>query len=378
MPCLIEKLMLNLRINRLQMKRWVRMVSAMGTQLTFTSARKIGFLDYQDDELSATEVRVRTLFSGISTGTEMTAYRGTSPHLTKHWDAGLRLFQDGGEATGFPIEVIGYEEVGEVVEIGAGVTEVSIGDRIWGTWGHRTTAILDQSHAAARRLAPAADPRIGIFSHIGAVALNAILDADIHVGETVVVFGLGVPGQLAAQFARLNGAQVIVVDGIADRRDLAVTLGAELALDPATDQVAELVRQRTGGRGADVVIEFTGNNHALQSAIRSVAYNSRVCVAGFFTGEARGLALGEEFHHNRVQLVSSQISGPAAHLQHRWDRLRLNTTAIGLATGGALDPLSLISHTVPFADAADAYRLLDESPAAALQVVLEMPAAVSA
>ena len=360
------------------MQPGVRIVSAMGSQLTFTSARNVGFLDYQENDLSATQVRVRTLFSGISTGTEMTAYRGTSPHLTKHWDADLRLFQDGGEATGFPVEVIGYEEVGEIVEVGADVTDVDLGDRVWGTWGHRTTAILEGTHAAARRLAPEADPRIGIFSHIGAVALNAILDADIHVGETVIVFGLGVPGQLAAQFARLNGARVIVVDGIADRRDLASRLGAELALDPATDKVAELVRQRTNGRGADVVIEFTGNHQALQSAIRSVAYNSRVCVAGFFTGEATGLALGEEFHHNRVQLISSQISGPAPHLQHRWDRLRLNTTAIDLATSGALDPLSLISHSFPFADATDAYRLLDENPAQALQVVLEMPAAVAA
>ena len=91
-----------------------------------------------------------------------------------------------------------------------------------------------------------------------------------------------------------------------------------------------------------------------------------------------GLALGEEFHHNRVQLVSSQISGSAPRLQHRWDRLRLNTTAIGLAEKGTLDPLSLISHTVPFAEAADAYQLIDERPADALQVVLEMPTAAGA
>jgi 2-desacetyl-2-hydroxyethyl bacteriochlorophyllide A dehydrogenase len=368
----------SVKTNDLRSVITVRIVAAMGTQLTFARAQTVGFFDYEDVPISPSEVRVRTLFSGISTGTEMTAYRGTSPHLTKHWDAESRLFQDGGDAPAFPVEVVGYEEVGEIVETGADVADVAVGDRVWGTWGHRTTAVLDGAYASARRLSDTADPRVGIFSHIGAVALNAVLDADIHVGETVVVFGLGVPGQLAAQFARLNGARVVVVDGIAARRELAGRLGAEVVLDPTEDQVAERVRELTGGRGADVAIEFTGNHRALQTAIRTVAYNSRVCVAGFFVGEASGLALGEEFHHNRVQLVSSQISGSAPRLQHRWDRLRLNTTAINLAAKGTLDPLSLITHTIPFAEAAHAYQLIDERPADALQVVLEMPAAVAA
>ena len=55
---------------------------------------------------------------------------------------------------------------------------------------------------------------LGIFSQITAIALNMILDADIHVGETVAVFGLGVPGQIAAQLARLNGARVVAVDAL--------------------------------------------------------------------------------------------------------------------------------------------------------------------
>ena len=351
------------------------MVAAMGTQLTFPRALSVGYVDYDDAPLATTEVRVRTLYSGISAGTELTAYRGTSPHLTKHWDPESRLFQEGADLAAFPVEVVGYEEVGEIVELGAEASGVglAIGDRVWGTWGHRTSAILDARSAAERRPADAADPRVGIVSHIGAVALNAVLDADIHVGETVVVFGLGVPGQLAAQLARLNGARVIGVDGIAARRELALRLGADVVLDP-TEDVAVRVRELTNGRGADVAIEFTGNYRALQTAARTVAYNSRVCVAGFFVGEAAGLSLGEEFHHNRVQLVSSQISGSAPHLQHRWNRLRLNTTVIDLAAGGRLDTLSLISHTVGFADAAAAYRLLDETPADALQVVLEMPA----
>ena len=220
-----------------------------------------------------------------------------------------------------------------------------------------------------------------MFSQIGAIGLNVVLDADIHVGETVAVFGLGVPGQIAAQLARLNGARVVGVDTIASRRELAGELGADELIDAAEGDVAERIRELTGGRGADVCLEVTGQYRALHEAIRSVAYSSRVCAAGFMQGEGVGLRLGEEFHHNRVQLVCSQISGVAPALQHRWDEYRLASTAIDLATTGRLRLTELISHTLPIAQAPEAFQLLDTRPQDALQVVLtfdEAPAGTGA
>ena len=79
----------------------------------------------------------------------------------------------------------------------------------------------DEDWAARACCPPGVDPRLGIFSQIGAIALNAVLDADIHLGESVAVFGQGVPGQIVAQLARLNGATVIAVDGVAQRLELA-------------------------------------------------------------------------------------------------------------------------------------------------------------
>ena len=344
----------------------------MGSLVSFPAPRATAIVEEVDEPLNPGQVRVRTLFSGISAGTELTSYRGSNPNLTKIWDTEARLFVPGEQSATFPISGFGYEEVGEVVETAPGVVSPAIGDRIWGTWGHRTTAVLAADFAAARILDPAADPRVGMFSHIGAIALNAVLDADIHIGETVVLFGLGVPGQLVAQLARLNGARVIAVDGIASRRELALELGADIVLDPADGDVAARVKELTGGRGADAAIEITGNYRAMHEAIRSVAYGSRVCISGFFQGEGIGLSLGEEFHHNRIQIVSSQISGVAASLQHRWDRYRLTSTAIALASSGRLQVLPLISHTVPLAEAAAAYAMLDERPSEALQVVLDM------
>lgn len=342
----------------------------MATMVSFTGPRTAVLVNDERRPLGEAEVLVRTLFSGISAGTELTAYRGSNPYLNKRWDDDDRLFVNGDSTMEYPVNGWGYEEVGEIVEVGRSVTAVHEGDRVWGTWGHRSETVLPEQQAAARILPMGADARIGIFSQIGAIALNVVLDADIHVGETVAVFGLGVPGQLAAQLARLNGGRVIAVDGIASRRDLAARLGAHEVLDAGAGGVAERIRELTDGRGADVCLEVAGDHRALHEAIRSVAYSSRVVAAGFMQGEGAGLRLGEEFHHNRVAVIASQISGVAPALQHRWNRYRLASTAIALAVEGRLDVVSLISHTVPVSEVAEAFRMLDERPHEALQVVL--------
>jgi threonine dehydrogenase-like Zn-dependent dehydrogenase len=342
----------------------------MASMVSFTAPRTAEVVEEDPRPLGERQVRIRTLYSGISAGTELTAYRGSNPYLNKRWDEEDRLFVDGSSTIEYPVDGWGYEEVGEVSEIGSAVTSLQRGDIVWGTWGHRSETVQDEERATARILPAGADPRIGIFSQIGAIALNVVLDADIHVGETVAVFGLGVPGQLVAQLARLNGARVIAVDAIAQRRSLAQRLGAHHTLDAADGSVAERIRGLTGGRGADVCLEVTGNYRALHEAIRAVAYSSRVVAAGFMQGEGAGLRLGEEFHHNRVSVIASQISGVAPALQHRWDQYRLASTAIGLAVEGRLDVTSLISHSLPVSAAREAFQMLDTRPQDALQVVL--------
>jgi threonine dehydrogenase-like Zn-dependent dehydrogenase len=218
---------------------------------------------------------------------------------------------------------------------------------------------------------PDVEPIMGVFGRIGAIAFNSILDADIHLGESVVVFGAGVPGQIVAQLARLNGAHVTVVDPIAARRDLAERLGADATLDPTAVDVAAAVRAATDNRGADVVIEMSGVYQALHEAVRTVGYNSRVIASGFFQGPATPLQLGEEFHHNRIAIICSQISGVAAHLQHRWDDLRMSRTVLSLARDGRLALDDLVSHVVPATKAADAFDMLDKAPQDTLQVVLD-------
>jgi 2-desacetyl-2-hydroxyethyl bacteriochlorophyllide A dehydrogenase len=321
-------------------------------------------VEYEERSPEANEVRVRTLYSGISAGTELTAYRGTNPYLAKSWDAERRIFVEGATFA-YPLDDWGYEQVGEVVEPGSSVTQLRPGDRVWGVWGHRSSAVVPESAVADRTLADL-PPLCGVFGRIGAVALNALLDADVHVGETVAIFGLGVPGLIATQLATLSGADVLAVDPIQRRRDLAASFGAT-PIRPS----GKAVKDATSGRGADVTIDLTGSTAALHEAIRGAAYGSRVVVAGFPQGGADALRLGEEFHHNRIELVSSQISSVHPRLAPRWDVLRLERTVLELRRRERIDLEPLVTRIEHVERAPEVFRLLDERPDDEVQVVLE-------
>ena len=185
------------------------------------------------------------------------------------------------------------------------------------------------------------------------------------------MFGLGVPGQIVAQLAKKSGAYVVGVDLIEKRLNLATELGSvDVAIDASSGSVGEQIKELTGGRGADVSLEASGSTAALHEAVRATAYSARVVALGFYQGEAHSLFLGEEFHHNRVNIVCSQISGVDPELTYRWNQLRMVQTTMRLQAEGVLDLKPLISHIYPFQEAGEAFRVLDEEPKETLQVVL--------
>ena len=191
----------------------------MGKVVTFFEPGKVGVTEVEDAPLKHNEVRLETQYSGFSAGTELTHYRGSNIYLHKHWDPTDRLFLSNSETTSktYPIIGTGYEECGKITEIGNEVTKVKIGDLIYGTWQHRTQHVVDEDYAVDRILPENLDPILGIFSQMTAISYNGILDAAIRLGETVAIFGMGVPGQICAQMVKRSGAKVIgILLGILD------------------------------------------------------------------------------------------------------------------------------------------------------------------
>lgn len=338
--------------------------------------KRIGFVDesQEDRPLQPDEVRVRTLYSGISAGTELTQFRGTNAYMNKRWDGSRRLFlkAEGEPATlNYPVRAWGYEEVGQIEERGAEAQDLPEGAIVYGKWGHHSR-VIQKAETVRERLLPAGlDPVMGIFSQIGAIALNGILDSGIRLGETVAIFGLGIVGNLVGQLAKQSGARVIGVDLLPQRLDKAREVGFDIVIDGKAEPAAERIKTLTGNRGADICIEATGAIPALNEAVRAVAYSSKVVAIGFYQGGAPALVLGDEFHHNRINIVCSQISGVSPELQHRWNANRLVVTFMELLAHGKVQLQPLLTHIRPAWQAQELYDLIDSQPDNVMQAVLD-------
>ncbi|MGK5739873.1 zinc-dependent alcohol dehydrogenase [Micromonospora sp. URMC 103] len=341
--------------------------------VSLAGPRRISLEPCAPDPLGPGQVRVRTRFSGISAGTELTLYRGSNPRLNKDWDDVARMFVPRQAPVPYPLVGFGYEEVGEIVEVAPEVADRHPGQVVWGIWGHRAEAVLPAD--AVQPLPPGLDPLAAVFARPGAIALTAVLAGDLHLGDWVGVFGQGVMGLLATRLAVLSGARVVAVDRVASRLDHAARYGARMTVDADSGSAASVLRGATGGRGADVCLELSGAYPALHEAIRATTHAGRVVAAGFYQGQADGLGLGEEFHHNRIQLVAAQVSGPTPvpGMAGRWTGARVAQTFMELVAEGNVDPLPLVSHVVQAGAVADALALLDRGDGDVLQVVLEFP-----
>jgi 2-desacetyl-2-hydroxyethyl bacteriochlorophyllide A dehydrogenase len=347
----------------------------MPLELQLIAPREVAFVSYEDPPLKAGEVRARAIASGISHGTEMNLFTGNNPFVEQEFDPDLRLFVP--RQAPLPDSIsLGYEWIGEVIDIGLDVSRFKLGDRVHLPFRHRQTHTFAENEETllgpVTPLPAGFSPEQGVFSALAGVALQAIHDAHIKVGDYLVLFGMGVIGLLAAQLARLNGAAwVAAVDPLPSRRELALKLGADTAYDPANEAVGYAVKANTPYHGADIAIELSGNYQALNEAIQVAKMGGTVVAGGFYRGGGTPLTLGAEWHHNRITLLSSMGVWGCPHRDHpTWDRGRVHQTAIELLAAGKLKTDDLVSHHIRFEQAAEAYRLIESQPEAVTKVIL--------
>jgi 2-desacetyl-2-hydroxyethyl bacteriochlorophyllide A dehydrogenase len=328
----------------------------------FTAARRVELLTEAVPPPGDGEITVQTIVSLISAGTEMKYYRGhADPSADLGYPAGI-----GG--AGFPAR-FAYLCSGRVIEAGPGA-RYRPDDLVFVRHPHQdvfTTAVDQNSERAlAVGLPREMDPEVGMFLNLAEVAVTALLDVPVALGDVVVVFGQGVVGLLVAQLARRMAGRLLVVDPLPMRRDLARALGVEAAVAP--DEVEEAVRAASDGRGADVVFEASGAPGALQQAIRVAGREGTIGVVSFYGDRPVDLILTPEFHIGRQKIVSTMVGGFNPLLRPRWDFRRRTRTAIELLPG--LHTAAMITHRIPFERAPEAFRLLDERPGDVLAIAL--------
>ena len=316
--------------------------------LFFETPRRVAVRTIELPPPGPGEVRVRARCSAVSAGTELLAYRGLLP-------ASLPIDQSLPALTGtfaFPFRY-GYALVGEVTEVGEGVAERMVGRRVFAFAPHATE--VNVALAGVTPLPDDLSDERALFIANTETAVSLLHDGQPCIGERVAVFGQGIVGLLTTSLlARLPLQALAVVEP--DPARAALEAGAPLAVHGAP---AEPV---------DLAFELSGDPAALQTAIDHCGPEGRVVVGAWYGDKDVMLNLGRHFHRARVRLISSQVSTLRGELQPRWTHARRLELAVSLLA--RLEPERWISHRVPFEQAAQAYRSLDESPGSCLQIVL--------
>ena len=344
------------------------------------------FFDYDEGPAGDGQVRLDLMFSGLSAGTELTFLKGTNPYLHSRWDEGRGVFVPGEPSARYPVNFMGYMEVGRVIDARTG--GFAAGDVVATTFGHKTGHTANPDHDLLLPMPEGMDPMLGIFAaQMGPIAANGLLHADAgeygasvpHLGagvegRPVLVWGGGTVGLLCALFARRAGAsEVVVVDPAPYRQDIARAMGFEaMGEDHAWQHAKARWQDRAGGRGAEIVFQTRARAESLHLALRALRPQGTVVDLAFYQGGAHDLRLGEEFHHNGLRLVCAQINRMPRPLAASWTQARLARETLALlAEEGEAIRAHMITDVVPYDDAPAFLRHLIRDRPDFLQVVFE-------
>jgi 2-desacetyl-2-hydroxyethyl bacteriochlorophyllide A dehydrogenase len=282
---------------------------------------------------------VRTRYSGISTGTELLAYRGL---LDPDLPVDERIGSLGGTFR-YPFRY-GYSCVGRV-EHSAGA--VAAGELVFAFHPHQDRLVVGEDDVVV--LPPGTVPRQAALFPYVETGLQLSLDAGQVAEETVVVLGLGVVGVITALLLQRAGATVVAADPAGDRRDLAASLGIP-AVDPGE------LPSRLPSEGVPLLLELSGSPTALAGALDLLAHEGTALVGSWYGRQTVELPLGGAFHRRRLTIRSSQVSTVPAALSGRWSVARRRRAAVALL---AELPLSALATTeFAFEEAPAAYQAL--------------------
>jgi 2-desacetyl-2-hydroxyethyl bacteriochlorophyllide A dehydrogenase len=306
------------------------------------------------------QVLVQSEVSAISAGTELLFYRGQAPGDIPV-DATLGAL--GADAVRYPLRY-GYACVGRIVDTAVDGDRKAIGRRVFAFHPHASHFWAEP--AALLDVPAGLDAEKAAFLPNMETAVNLTMDGEPAIGERVAVVGQGVVGLLTLALLRLFPLEVLTaVDPLDARRSLALALGADAAI------AAPPGGAPAGWEPADLVYELSGNPAALNTALSLAGYAGRVVIGSWYGSKQAPLDLGGAFHRSRIRLIASQVSTIAPQWSGRWDKSR--RFALAWAMLGRIPVERLITHRFAIDDAAAAYRLIDEQPAAALQVLLSYP-----
>lgn len=290
-------------------------------------------------------VLVGTHYSAMSPGTEKANYLGMHVH--------------GNGNDLFPRSAGGYSGVGEVIAVGANVTGFKPGDRVTYYWGgHYKYQKLRSS--ALLKVPDDISDHTAAFTFISTFPMAAIRKVKLELGESLLVMGLGTLGQLAVGLAHAGGAvPVIAADPVAERRELALQMGADYALDPLEKGFADKVRELTG-RGVNAAVEVTGVGAGLNETLECMAKYGRVALLGCTRDSNFTVNYYDLVHYPGITLVGAHtdarpaVESSANYFTHMDDMKCM----LKLCSMKRIDPVKLLKEIHAPSEAPHIYERL--------------------
>ena len=347
-------------------------------------------------------VLVSTAHSCISAGTELAGMRmsGMSlyrralkqPEHVRHvielvGDQGIKRTFDrlvGKLAAG---SATGYSAAGTVIAIGNGVETFSVGDRVacGGAGIANHAEVIDVPVNLTVRIPDGLGTDLAATATLGAIAMQGVRRAQPTLGETILVIGLGLLGQLTVQLLRANGCRVIGVDLSSQRMRKALENGMNAGVDPSTEDYVERILKLTGGVGADaaIVTASTEGDQVISQAMQACRRKGRVVLVGDV-----GLHLKRsDFYTKELDFLISTSYGPGRYdplfeegghdypLPYvRWTETRNMEEYLRLLAESKVSLANLASEIYDIDRAPDAYSALNRAGEKPLMVLLSYPA----
>jgi predicted dehydrogenase len=354
--------------------------------------------DVSDPVVTSNSVLVRPFYSLISTGTETADIHTDSivkevadnpSHLATVWNVMKKTdpvstynevrakFKD--------YAVLGYSGAGIIIEKDEKITDLQIGQRVaYGGEGTGHGETINVGRNLIARMPDSVSFQEACFTTLGAIAMNSVRLAEINIGDTVAVIGLGIVGQLVSQLVRCQGGVVMAIDLDKKRVDLAKETGADFGIT-ASDRTVQEVKALTNGRGADCVIVAAASQSAkpLQDGVSMACDRGRVIMVGACPIEIPRA----EMYVKELKFMVSRAYGPGSYdptyekqgidypiSYVRWTENRNMEEFARLMSVGKVNVKPLISHEYELENAPEAYRtIMGGNGGASLAVVLRYP-----
>lgn len=320
-------------------------------QIVFTDVKKAEYLvadDIDVENIGEYQVVVKSMFTTVSAGTERANLIG-DPNVAPDKSAGSL----------FP-KVFGYNCAGEVVKVGSKVQSVKVGDRVVVWWsGHRNYNIAHENRVVKIDYDNVSYEDAAI-SFITSFSLAAIRKVQLEIGESLVVMGLGLLGQLAVKLARVAGAcPIIACDPVASRREEALKNGADYAFNPFEEDFAKKVKEVSKG-GVKTAIEVTGVGAGLDETLDCMAKFGRVALLGCTRSSDFSIDYYRKVHGPGITLVGAHTNARASVESSHGNYTHNDDikAVLKLCANGRLQLKDIIKETHNPKDCVEVYRRL--------------------